>query len=191
MIRAFHPFGAFGSKGDRPVDERGGMDYLGPEFLTWLWYRIDETGGDFQWPDLGRYGMMVGESLVLDGDELDATKDSFRGGAPAEAVEAGAALAAAKKVSQMRVLVARDEAEWRGTITAATLDVGGLKVPKTEAKDAHEVLDDQLSGLEEWIKVQDRLFKDFLVLRLGPEWRQHVEAVRTWVASHRGEPVLA
>ena len=24
---------------DRPVDERGGMDYLGPEFLTWLWWR--------------------------------------------------------------------------------------------------------------------------------------------------------
>ena len=25
----------------RAVDDRGGMDYLGPEFLTWLWWRAD------------------------------------------------------------------------------------------------------------------------------------------------------
>ena len=25
----------------RAVDDRGGMDYLGPEFLTWLWWRAE------------------------------------------------------------------------------------------------------------------------------------------------------
>ena len=26
-------------RNDKPIDERGGMDWLGPEFLTWLWWR--------------------------------------------------------------------------------------------------------------------------------------------------------
>ncbi|MBI4615361.1 MAG: hypothetical protein HY720_17220, partial [Planctomycetes bacterium] len=180
---------SFAGSGDSeaPADEFETNRLLGREFLTWLWHRIDEVGGDFDLAGLDRYGLMVGDVLVLDPDEADETVDSFRRGHPADLPEARLALATGKKVASLRLVLAKDEAEWRFGLAAHTLDATGLRLPRIHEEHPDDRLEGELALLDEWIAVVDRLYRDFLSVRLGPGWRAAAEEIRRWIASSRRE----
>src|SRR5205814_9655291 len=95
---------------DRPVDERGGMDYLGPEFLTWLWWRAS-VEPEFRHADSTSVYVHVDEDLELRGERAAARKTALRAGMPAASAEGKVALRGGKVVSAARLILARGEEE--------------------------------------------------------------------------------
>jgi len=163
-------------------DARGGLDFLGPEFLTWLWWRAAEAPG-FTHPDGIEVFVHLDEHLELRGERAAARRTVLRSGVPGASAEARAALKSGKTLVAARVLVVRGEEERRVTIKAEDLDFSGLKLPAPEPGPAHERLEQSLAGLVRAEEDLDLCFKAFLEVRLSSAWPAEVLRIRAWVAT--------
>lgn len=112
--------------------------FLGRDFLTWLWFRCEAEGGEF---DLGgrdgggQTAVMVEDALALVSVEEDGSVMTLRKGSPTARPEAANALAAGMTLKKARIFVARGPREWQFTLDGETLDVGGLKTPEIDDKE--------------------------------------------------------
>ena len=109
--------------------------FLGRDFLTWLWFRCESEGGEF---DLGgrdgggQTAVMVEDALALVSVDEDGSVMTLRKGSPTARPEAANALAAGMTLKKARLFVARGPREWQFTLDGETLDLGGLKTPEIE-----------------------------------------------------------
>ena len=65
--------------------------YLGEEFLTWLWFRIETAGGTFE-VGRNRVGVILDDFIAFAPHEADETEQSLRKGLPTRTAEARAGL---------------------------------------------------------------------------------------------------
>src|SRR5256714_13963213 len=122
-------------------DDLGERSFLGRDFLTWLWFRCEVEGGEFDLPSGDSRkseptAVMVEDALSLVSVEEDGSVMKLRKGSPPARPEAASALAAGLTLKKARLLVARGPREWQLTIDGDTLDVSGLKTPSPEQDEA-------------------------------------------------------
>lgn len=172
---------------DKPIDERGGMDWLGPEFLTWLWWRAgvspefaDAAGGR---RDGTALYVHVDEYLELRGERAAARRTSLRTGMPGASAEAKVALRHGKVVTAARLLFARGEEETALTLKAEDLDLSSVKLPSIDSADAEERLSGSLSSARRAYDDLDLLYRAFLDVRCSERWDAEAAKMRTWVGA--------
>jgi len=165
----------------RVRDPRGGLDFLGPEFLTWLWWRAAEAPG-FRHEDGTEVFVHFDEHLEFRGERSAARRTVLRSGLPGGSTEARAALRSGKTLVAARLLLVRGEEERRVTLRAEDYDVSGLKLPAPEGGGARERLEQSLEALERAQDDLDLCFRAFLAVRCSPAWADEVAKVRAWGA---------
>ena len=171
---------------DRPVDERGGMDFLGPEFLTWLWWRTSKSP-EFVDASGDAFFVHVDEFLELRGERGAARKTSLRAGMPGASAEGKVALRHGKVVTAARLLFARGEEETSLTLKAEDLDLSSVKLPGIDAADAEERLAASLSAARRVYDDVDLCFRAFLEIRCTDRWEAESEKMRAWVGAPSDE----
>jgi len=164
---------------DRPVDERGGMDWLGPEFLTWLWWRAS-VAPEFASADGSSLYVHIDEFLELKGERAAARKTSLRSGMPAASAEGKVALRNGKVVTSARLLFARGEEETSLTLRAEDLDVSGGRPPAPDAAEPEERLASSLAGVRRLYEDLDLCYATFLAVRCSDRWEAEAAALRAW-----------
>jgi hypothetical protein len=181
---------------DKPIDERGGMDWLGPEFLTWLWWRAGITPEFADITAAGPAGgkaagrgdgtalyVHVDEFLELKGERAAARRTSLRAGMPGASAEGKVALRHGKVVTAARLLFARGEEETALTLKAEDLDLSAVKLPSIDSADAEERLASSLSAARRVYEDLDLLYRTFLDVRTGDRWEAEARAMRAWVGA--------
>jgi hypothetical protein len=165
------------------ADDRGGLDYLGPEFLTWLWWRSEEDPR-FVRPDGTELFLHVDEHLEFRGERAASRRTTLRAGAPSASMEARAALKSGKLLVAARLLMARGDEEVAFTLRAEDLDVTGLKLPAPgdDAKNPRERLAASLEAFDRFWDDLDHCFATFLEVRTSDAWDDEVRRFRTWSA---------
>lgn len=163
------------------AEARGGLDFLGPEFLTWLWWRAAEQP-TFTHPDGTEVCVLFDEHLEFRGERSAARKAVLRAGVPGASAEARAALRSGKVLVAARIVIARGEAERRVTLKAEDLDFSGVKLPAPEPGPARERLEAQLEALETLEDDLDLCLSTFLAVRIAPAWSEEVARIRAFVA---------
>lgn len=167
---------------NRPLDPRGGLDFLGPELLTWLWWRADQQPR-FAHPDGTEVFLHMDEHLEFRGERAAARRTVLRAGVPGASAEARAALKSGKNLVAARLLLVRGEEERRFTLKAEDLDLSGLRLPPGDSASARERLEQSLDAL---VRAQDDLdlcLTEFLAVRCQPAaWAGEVGKMRAWVA---------
>ena len=161
------------------ADPRGGVDFLGPEFLTWLWLRSDVAPG-FEHADGSAFFVHVDDHLEFKGERAAARRTVLRAGVPSASSEARAALRSGKTLAAARILLARDDEEVRFTLKAEDLDVASLKLPAPEGDtpaDRERALLDLMGQVMDDL---DLCLASFLDVRLGSGWDAEAERIRAW-----------
>jgi hypothetical protein len=164
---------------NRPVDERGGMDWLGPEFLTWLWWRAStdpafvDRAGD-------RFFVHVEEFLELRGERGAARKTTLRAGMPGASAEGKVALRNGKVVTGARLLVAHGEDETTLTVRAEDLDLSSVRPPAPEGDRMEDRTAATLVAIRRAYADVDACFSAFLDVRCSPRWEAEAERVRAF-----------
>ena len=67
--------------------------FLGEEFLTWIWFRWETTGGEFTLSGGRVVGIALDDFLAFAAPSEDATEQTLRRGLPTRTAEARTALA--------------------------------------------------------------------------------------------------
>ncbi len=169
---------------ETPIDHRGGLDYIGPEFLTWLWWRSDEDPR-FVHADGTEVFVHVDEHLEFRGERAASRRTVLRAGLPGASMDARAALKSGKLVFAARLLIARGEDEVHFTLRAEDLEVSGVRLPAAEEGNPRERLEGSLESLERFWDDLDLCFATFLERRTGGggTWAEDVDRIRRWGAA--------
>lgn len=159
--------------------------FLGEEFLTWLWFRLETEGGDFELPDARTASVSLDDFLAFAPGDDDETEQTLRKGLPSRSAEARAALRNGRRVRRMKLIVAIGDREWSLTIEGPTLNLQGVKLPPDpEDTDSREELDaERAAAFFEVRGVVSALYRRFLDDRLRDDYKATAgEAQAQWMA---------
>ena len=158
--------------------------FLGIEFLTWLWYQEESNDGLFQLGgELGEIEVWFEDKLTMGSTAIDEQQDVFKGGRPSTSPEARSALKLGKMAQSARLRIIQGEQEWQLTLKAEPLCMSAIKLPEVLAKEPNAHFFERMFLLEHIDRLFKALYQSFLEIRLSSEWTQTVlRDLQTWVA---------
>lgn len=162
--------------------------FLGQEFLTWIWFQSDINSGIIDIPGFGSVEIWFEDRMVLEYGSGNFKQSVTCQGKDLDLTEAKTALREGKKVSQARIRIGVEDREWRLTIKADGLEFSSIKAPTTLDMDEEESesmagrLLDRVAVIRELITVVDKIYEAYLSVRLTEAWEEKViPRIREWV----------
>jgi hypothetical protein len=171
-----HPEYPWVAKGPEP------KDFLGNEFLLWLWHEADSRTGIIGTEKAGDVTIYIDKSLDLDCAYGQTGRDVLKGDGPSRMPEARDALRSGKLPRKSGMIIDAGRQQYTFTINAEQLSFGGAKLPDVEEAENPRVLfEERVSLLRELCGAIDGLYETFLKLRGSSGWEGHVNGVRRWI----------
>ena len=168
------------------TNEVDGYAFLGEEFLTWLWFRLETDGGDF---DLGN-GRSVGVSfddyirLAPAGDE--ETLQTLRAGMPSRSAEAAAGLRNGRRLQEAKLIIALGELQWSLVLDGPTMTLRSIKLPDDdpEISEKNEKSSERAANFILIQEIVEQIYALFLRIRLRPDYlTSDAERQAQWMSS--------
>lgn len=168
-------------------------DYLGNEFLMWLWWHgerdrdtptIKTQGGTSR----GGGEVFVALDKALDMDcAWDLTgKQTLRGDNPTRLPEAADALVTGKWPRKVGMILADAEHQWELTLQGDQFVVSGAALPEIEdVQHARELLERRLELIVALSDTLNALFTAFLDRRGSASWKTDRDAIKKWIKDRR------
>jgi hypothetical protein len=160
-------------------------EFLGREFLTWLWFKSEEQGGTLDLGEMGEVEIGLDDRVTLRSDEDQTPETVTCLGESAGFREARFALTEEKKVTQARFRMTMGEDEWSFTLDSARLNFRSMRPPKVEQdtqEDPEGLFFERVGLVERAVSVLEALFLSFVKLRASGQWKdQEASAMATWI----------
>jgi len=163
--------------------------FLGNEFLTWLWYVIenDVNLSDLAENEENRISMEIGNSIVLEnslGD--DSTEKISIKGDDAGLEEGATALKKGAVVTDMNLSLKIDENEFKFTLKGESMNITGLKTPALGKVEKNEDIEgaviEKAFLCSRVFTLIDALFIKFIKIRISEEWNNNeLPKIREWI----------
>jgi hypothetical protein len=164
-------------------DDPMSLDYLGNEFLVWIWHTLQNDGETVRLSDGSDVTVMLAKTLTLDCPRGETGRDQLTDDAPARLPEALRALQAGKLPRKAGMILVRQGAQCELTLQAETLAATAAVLPK--ADDDRRSPDEQrfarIDGLRHLTQTLDLLYEAFLLRRIGSGWTNELGRIRLWL----------
>lgn len=166
------------------VDLIESRQFLGSEFLMWLWFRVDCFDGLLDVGEQGKVEVVFDDQLTLDAYLAETQRNVLRGGAPAYSMEALTALRHGKRATRAKLRLLKEGREWAFTFKAETADITGVKLPALLTQETDEQFYERMYLVEELEAVITELYRQFLEVRLSADWgARFLGAMKGWIES--------
>lgn len=172
------------------VDIIAEKKFLGQEFLTWLWWKSEERGGSVSLPDQGDIRIVFEKHMLLEYGEGQENEKLICRGLQTELKEARTGMFIGKKLEQARIRLEYAEQEWSFTLAAGLMEFRNVRLPKTAVSEEDAVnnpeekegmLLERIYLFEELIRLVNDVFRLFLHVRIGSEWKKELSKIKDWV----------
>lgn len=176
-----------GAASDADFDgEPTNKDFLGTEWLTWLWYTTQVDSSQIT-TQLGQSVTVLFEkSLNMEcafgvTGKLTASADD-----PSRLPEALIALGGGKRPIKAGLQIAAAGDSFSFTIRGDVMHYSSVRLsPPDEASTPRAVFEDRMDKLRDLIQAGDDLYQAFLRKRLSSRWAQTLGTLRSWIAGNR------
>lgn len=165
------------------IADESSRDFLGNEFLLWLWYTTDTGSDTFPLADGSEVSAMMARTLTLECPRGQTGHETISHEGPTRLPEARRAIQSGKLPRKAGLSLVRHDQQYDLTIHAETLAVSSAKLPPPpeDVSDDRAKLDtraDQIRGLVETV---DLLYDAFGAKRFGPEWADELAGMQRWL----------
>ncbi|MBW1723939.1 MAG: hypothetical protein JRJ33_00885 [Deltaproteobacteria bacterium] len=162
--------------------------FLGNEFLTWLWFMIETDQNSLRQYDPDLVSLNIGSRLVLENTRNNALETVTIKGDEANLEEGLVALKKGAVVTEMHLSYKTVGQDWLFSLKGESLNISSLKLPETgpveTPEDLEGVVIEKAYLLEKVIGLVNNLFSHFIKLRVSDTWRsQTVSRIHKWSAS--------
>jgi hypothetical protein len=167
------------------MSEQTSFAFLGEEFLTWLWFRLETEGGDFDLGDGHVVGISLDDFLAFAPRDDDETEHTMRKGVPSRSSSARAALRAGRRLRRAKLVLAKGELQWSFVLDAACMGLRSVRLPDDdeEAEGPADKSRDRIANFLLLHELVSRLYREFLRLRLRREYLTNEgERQAAWMA---------
>ena len=156
-------------------------DFLGNEFLLWLWHEADARSSTVQ-TEVGEVTIYIDKSLDLDCAYGQTGKDTLRGDGPSRMPEARDALRSGKLPRKAGLVLDVNRQQFTLNLGAEPLAIGGAVLPEVEDAESPRVLfEERIAILRDLSKAIDGLFDAFLKTRATAAWEGQTSTIKKWI----------
>ena len=164
--------------------------FLGYEFLTWLWFILENAPEKAAVPGQMIRTAQIGNRVILENPQLDRTERITAKGDSTNFDTGMLSLRQGALVTEMSLLLKGDGHEWHLVIKGENLSIANLKTPSTapveSAGDVENAVLEKAFLVEQALMWMDRLFRTFIKDRISLSWKQRtIPAIRDWI-NHQG-----
>ena len=161
----------------------GAADFLGNEYLLWLWFLTDHETDTIALGDGSEVTLMPARTLSLDCPRGVTGSGTIASEGPTRLPEARRAVQAGKLPRKMGLTLVRHDLQYELTLQAETLAVASAKLPPPpeDVSDARGKLDERASQIRELIETLDLLYAQFLAVRLSGGWEAELTRIQKWL----------
>lgn len=176
------PFAA-GNDGDAAwIPDEANRDFLGNEFLVWLWYYLTGETDSFKLSDGSEVAAMFSRSLVLECPRGQTGRDSIASDGPTRLPETLRAMQSGKLPRKAGLTLVRQDQCYELAIQAETLAITGAKLPRQESDDDLGRRQERVVQIRHLLETIDLLYARFLDVRLNPlAWQDEVARIQKWL----------
>jgi hypothetical protein len=162
------------------VPDEAGRDFLGNEYLLWLWYKLDESD-TVALADGSEVTLLLTRTLVLECPRGQTGRESIASDAPARLPEARRAVQAGKWPRRAGLVVVRHDQQYELTLSAESLAVTGARLPAPEAAEERARLEERVTQLRHLLETLDLLYDAFGRVRASDAWPRELAKVQKWL----------
>ena len=156
-------------------------DFLGNEFLLWLWHEADHHGGAIK-TDAGEITVYIDRALDVDCAYGQTGRDFLRGDGPSRMPEARDALRSGKLPRKAGLVLDASGQQYSLTLNAESLAMSGVKLPEIkDAQNARVLFEERIALIRDLSKGIDALYETFLKVRASSTWEGQVGGIRKWI----------
>lgn len=162
----------------------GAADFLGNEYLLWLWFHTDRESDTLAVGDGSEVTLMPARTLTLECPRGVTGSETIASDGPTRLPEARRAVQAGKLPRKMGLTLVRHGQQYELALHAETLAVGACKLPDLpeDVTAARAKLEERATQVREVVETLDLLYARFLAVRLSAEWAAELDRVRRWLA---------
>ncbi|WP_439627540.1 hypothetical protein [Gemmata sp.] len=159
------------------------QDWLGNEFLLWLWFTADSVTDTLKLDDGSDATFMFSRTLAVDCPRGQSGNDAFASEGPTQLPEARRAVQAGKLPRRAGLTLVRHASQYELTLHAETLAVASAKLPPHDeaATTPRARLEHRVEATRGLLEALDLLYAAFLRKRLSAEWAKELAAVTKWL----------
>lgn len=159
-------------------------DFLGNEFLVWLWHTTETHGGTLD-TERGKIAIVLDRAMDLECAYGQTGKDGLRGDGPARSPEARQALKLGKLPRKAGLIIETGGSQYELLLNPELMAINACKLPEVEdAETARAEFEERIKLIHDLVQGLDALFARFLKLRISPAWADTTAAIRTWATSY-------
>ena len=167
-------------------------DFLGNEFLLWLWHEADHRSGTIKTDAAAEITVYIDRMLDVDCAYGQTGRDFLRGAGPSRSPEARDALRSGKLPRKAGLVIDAFRQQYTLTLNAEALSLSGVKLPDVENAESPRVLfEERVALLRDLGKAIDALFETFLRVRASSAWEGCVSGMRKWIIEPQKRVVAA
>lgn len=168
--------------------------FLGREFLTWLWYRVESNQNPIEicFSDgIGKHEVTfwVDDKVVLESSATNVHQHSLKGGNPSQSAEAAAALQSGKYIKEMKIGIhVAGIGDFTAIFDCRDLSPRSLKLPESSREpdeaqaETPSSLHTRITQTEIFLYVIDTMFSNFLDARIDNSWEnEELGKIRNWI----------
>jgi hypothetical protein len=165
-------------------NESGNFDFLGNEFLLWLWWRWETQSDTIALPDNSEVTGMFARTLSLQCPRDESGKETITAESPVRLPEAAQAIRTGKLPRKAGLTLVRHGQQYELTLQAETFTISGAKIRTEETEEPAEgqgFREQRLESVRELHETVSLLFHAFCERRIGKNWPVELEQVRRWL----------
>ena len=164
--------------------------FLGYEFLTWLWFVI-ENGQRLIQPSLPESALIrIGNRIKLENHRNKNLETITIKGDEAGLEEGILALRKGALVTELSIVYETENRIRQFTIRGESLNIGNLKtqtagpIERTDSDDTEERVLEKADQYDETIRLVDHLYQNFIKLRVSTDWENKTTVkIKNWIFS--------
>ena len=162
-------------------------DFLGNEFLTWLWWHWENNDDTIELSDGSEVTGMFARTLSLDCARGENGKESISSDSPVALPEAMLAIRMGKLPRKAGVTLIRNNEQFDFALKAESFTVGGARIRQigndTDVRDQN----DRIESIRQLSDTIDMLFDVFCEVRFGKAWSSQLQKIQSWLATTSSE----
>jgi hypothetical protein len=164
------------------IMDEASRDFIGNEFLLWLWYTLDHETDTLTLADGSEVTGMLARTLALECPRGQTGRESITSEGPSRLPEAKRAVQAGKLPRKCGLTLVRHDQTYELTLHAETLAVTGAKLPPPTEESERGRLEERVTLVRQLVETLDLLYDAFGRRRFADDWPKELAKVQKWLA---------